>query len=85
MVACLSPSDAYLEENISTLRYAVQASKIQNAPTIHEDPRAAKIRELTTKCASLQKQLDDANKHISLLTELGGGAQSVSVCSNCQT
>ena len=32
MVACLSPSDAYAEENLSTLNYATKASKIQNQP-----------------------------------------------------
>jgi len=30
MIACLSPSDLYAEENISTLNYATKASFIQN-------------------------------------------------------
>jgi Kinesin motor domain len=30
MIACLSPSDTYAEENVSTLNYATKASHIQN-------------------------------------------------------
>jgi hypothetical protein len=30
MIACLSPSDSYAEENVSTLNYATKASHIQN-------------------------------------------------------
>jgi hypothetical protein len=32
MLACLSPSDQFAEENISTLNYATKASYIQNQP-----------------------------------------------------
>jgi len=53
MVACLSPSDAYVEENLSTLDYATQASKISNAPVINEDPKIRKIKELQAKCSAL--------------------------------
>ena len=33
MVACLAPSDNYVEENLSTLNYAMKASFIANEPT----------------------------------------------------
>lgn len=39
MVACLSPSDRYIEENLSTLNYASRASMISNVPTKNVDPK----------------------------------------------
>ena len=45
MVACLSPSDRYLEENLSTLNYAARASLISNVPTKNIDPRLIEIDE----------------------------------------
>ena len=38
MMACLSPSDKYVDENVSTLQYAARASLISNAPTKNVDP-----------------------------------------------
>lgn len=38
MMACLSPSDRFLEENLSTLNYAARASLISNIPTKNIDP-----------------------------------------------
>ena len=37
MIACLSPVDRFLEENVSTLNYAARASLISNAPTKNLD------------------------------------------------
>jgi kinesin family protein 4/21/27 len=51
MVACLSPSDTYIEENLSTLAYASKASTIHNKPVRNEDPK--------------QKIIDDQKKQIS--------------------
>ena len=45
MVACLSPSDRYLEENLSTLNYAARASLISNVPTKNIGPRLIEIDE----------------------------------------
>ena len=39
MIACLTPNDAFLEENISTLNYALLAGTIANTPFRNEDPR----------------------------------------------
>jgi len=44
-LACLSPSDRYLEENISTLNYAAKASLISNIPTKNIDPKILLINE----------------------------------------
>jgi len=64
MVACLSPSDKYAEENISTLNYATKASFIANEPTLNVDPKLKMIKELRSKVSSLQKELEGANSHI---------------------
>lgn len=45
-IACLSPSDKYLEENISTLSYANTASRIHNEPHKNIDPKILLIRDL---------------------------------------
>lgn len=39
MIACLSPSDRFFEENLSTLQYAARASQISNIPTKNVDPK----------------------------------------------
>ena len=53
MVACLAPSDRYVEENLSTLNYAMKASFIANEPTQNVDPKVKLINELREKVASL--------------------------------
>jgi hypothetical protein len=57
MIACLSPSDAYLEENLSTLTYATKASFISNEPVKNEDPKTKLINELKLKVVTLQREL----------------------------
>ena len=39
MIACVSPSDQFLDENISTLNYAKKASYIANEPVKNLDPK----------------------------------------------
>jgi hypothetical protein len=48
MIACISPSDRYLDntgsgETISTLQYATRAACIQNQPTRNVDPKVKMI------------------------------------------
>jgi hypothetical protein len=64
MVACLAPSDAYVEENLSTLNYAMKASFIANEPTQNLDPKVKLIAELREKVQSLTKELAAAHNHI---------------------
>lgn len=77
MIACLPPSDKYLDENISTLTYATKASYIANEPNKNEDPRMKIIHELRKKVASLEKELQAANDHISFLTSITGAGPHV--------
>jgi hypothetical protein len=46
MLACLHPSDRYLEENLSTLNYASKAAQIANRPIRNDDPKTKQIEEL---------------------------------------
>jgi kinesin family protein 4/21/27 len=76
MVACLSPSDAYCEENLSTLNYATKASFIQNQPNQNVDPKLKLIADLRAKVKALQMELEGANNHIAMLTEMTGSPQT---------
>jgi hypothetical protein len=46
MIACITPFDQFIDENISTLTYATKASYITNQPTINNDPKGKIITEL---------------------------------------
>lgn len=64
MVACLSPSDKYFEENLSTLNYASQASQISNLPTKNIDPKLIIMNDMKRKIYDLDNELRNANQHI---------------------
>ncbi len=49
MIACLAPSNQFIDENISTLNYATKASFIQNIPAKNEDPKMKLVNELKEK------------------------------------
>jgi len=49
MIACLAPSNQFIDENISTLNYATKASFIQNIPAKNEDPKMKLVSELKEK------------------------------------
>ncbi|TMW65199.1 hypothetical protein Poli38472_009366 [Pythium oligandrum] len=64
MIACLSPSDAYVDENMSTLLYASKAQSIANTPVKNEDPKTVLIHELRQEVESLRRQLAQAQNII---------------------
>ena len=83
MIACISPSDRYLEESTSTLNYATRAANISNIPVKNVDPKIRIINELKVsyrhkskqvqnKVRMLQIELKNANEHIAFLTNLTG-------------
>jgi kinesin family protein 4/21/27 len=72
MIACLSPSNNFIEENISTLNYATKASFISNIPTKNEDPKMKLVNDLRDKVARLEKELSQANGHIQFLSNVTG-------------
>jgi len=57
MIACVSPSDADLEESLNTLKYANRARQIQNKLLIAQDPVQARIAELMEQVAMLTARL----------------------------
>ena len=64
MIACLGPSDRFIEENLSTLNYATKASFISNIPAKNEDPKMKIVNELRERVIRLEKELANANNHI---------------------
>ena len=72
MIACMCPSDLYVDENMSTLTYATKASYIANDPKRNDDPKIQLISELKGKIKQLESELKAANDQISFLTDLAG-------------
>ena len=70
MIACITPNDDYLEENISTLTYATKASYITNQPIVNDDPRTKMISELRHQVKELNEELSKANQHIDFISNL---------------
>ncbi|EQC33197.1 hypothetical protein SDRG_09181 [Saprolegnia diclina VS20] len=74
MIACLSPSDVYMDENLSTLVYAARAQSIANKPTKNEDPKTLLIQQLRDEVAQLKAQLAHAHD---VIMQLGGKDERV--------
>jgi hypothetical protein len=72
MIACLHPSEKYLEENLSTLAYASKAAMISNTPIRNDDPKTKQIEELKQQVKILTNELLRANQHIQFLSNLTG-------------
>ena len=70
MIACVTPSDYFYEENVSTLNYATRASYIANAPKKNVDPRVREIQDSKKINPLLQLELRNTNKHIEYLNQL---------------
>ncbi|XP_039985458.1 kinesin-like protein KIF14 [Xiphias gladius] len=54
MIATLSPAGSYVDESLSTLRYAQQARTIINVAKVNEDTSAKLIRELKAEVEKLR-------------------------------
>lgn len=70
MIACLNPCDMCIEENISTMQYASQASYISNKPVRNDDPKARQIELLKEQVRRLTEELAKANETIDFLSKL---------------
>ena len=77
MIACLSPLDDYLDENMSTLNYASRAQNISNLPIINQDPRLKIIQDQKKTIERLQLELKRANDQIKFLTNQMQNSQNV--------
>ena len=54
MIACCSPSEKYLEETLSTLKYATRARSIENKPVLRVDPKEQLIYNLRREAKLLK-------------------------------
>lgn len=72
MIACLSPNDLFLDENISTLTYATKASMIINDPVQNKDPHKKEIDELQAKIKELNVELQKANRNNEIIKKIEG-------------
>ena len=70
MLACLNPSDAFIDESLSTLIYATKATSITNQVVKNDDPKNKQILELKQQILGLTDELNKANQHIQFLTAL---------------
>ena len=54
MIACVTPSDAYIEETVSTLNYAARVMNIKNKPVVQRDAKDQIIFSLKKECDILR-------------------------------
>jgi hypothetical protein len=73
MIACISPSDNYFDENISTLSYANKTSYISNEPIKNVDPKTKVINDLKGEINELRKELRNATKNMELMNHVNPG------------
>ncbi|CAM9162565.1 unnamed protein product, partial [Hapterophycus canaliculatus] len=66
MIATIRPGLRYLEETMSTLRYADQAKRIVNSVRINEDPFARTVRRLQEEISALKRELAASRRKESL-------------------
>jgi kinesin family member 12 len=66
MVACCSPSEAYMEETLSTLNYATRARNIQNRPMIQMDQKEQLIFNLRQEVKLLRLENDFLRQQLSI-------------------
>eukprot|EP00347_Sterkiella_histriomuscorum_P020722 403336729 len=69
MIACITPLDDYIDENVSTLNYASRAQNISNVPMINQDPKLKLIQEQKRMIERLQKELKLANDQVKFLNQ----------------
>jgi kinesin family protein 12 len=58
MIACVSPSDVYVEETMSTLNYATRTMNIKNKPVIQMDAKDQIIYNLRREIQLLKMEND---------------------------
>jgi kinesin family member 12 len=56
MIACISPSEVYLEETLSTLNYATRTMNIKNKPVIQMDAKEQIIFNLKREIQLLKME-----------------------------
>jgi kinesin family protein 3/17 len=57
MIANVGPASSNHDETVNTLRYANDAKRIKNKPTINEDPKDAMLRVYQEEMEQLKREL----------------------------
>jgi hypothetical protein len=70
MIACVSPSEAYAEETISTLNYATRTMNIKNKPILQMDAKEQIIFNLKREIQLLRMENSYLKEQV---TRLNGG------------
>ena len=81
MVATIRPEAAFLDETLSTLRYAASAKSVVNHAVVNENPLHRKIKELEATILALKAELNAANVPPG---EGGGGYCESCSCVSCK-
>jgi kinesin family protein 4/21/27 len=77
MIACLSPSDTHVAENLNTLTYASKAQSIVNTPVLNLDSRSQLVESLRAENAQLKAELQHTQAAL-LALQSGGNPDKVS-------
>jgi hypothetical protein len=70
MIACISPSEVYQEETISTLNYATRTMNIKNKPVLQMDAKEQIIFNLKREIQLLKMENEYLKEQV---TRLNGG------------
>jgi hypothetical protein len=70
MIACVSPSDVYIEETMSTLNYATRTMNIKNKPIIQMDAKEQIILNLRREIQLLKMENDYLKGKLYLLLQM---------------
>ena len=70
MIACVSPSDVYTDETISTLNYATRTMNIKNKPIIMMDDKEKIIFNLKREIKLMKMENEYLKEQV---TRLNGG------------
>lgn len=56
MIAACGPAASNVEETVGTLRFAARVKAVKNKPKVNEDPKDAKLRELSEEITKLKEE-----------------------------
>lgn len=64
MISCLSPADIYLEESLTTLRYATSTRFIKNKPRINKNDNILLLKQLNDEINVLNSDINNKEVYI---------------------
>lgn len=70
MIACVSPSDIYIDETMSTLNYATRTMNIKNKPVLQMDAKEQIIFNLRREIQLLRMENEYLKEKLYIRTQL---------------